>query len=114
MVVSLVSAAAVHDLPTAMIYAVAFGLNNGCTMTFFGYMWPRYFGRKHLGAIQGTGQMIGVIGASIGPLPLGIAFDLLGSYRETLILLAIYPAGCAIAALFLRTPPQLTAGQGTK
>ena len=43
-----------------------------------------------------------------------IAFDLLGSYRETLILLAIYPAGCAIAALFLRTPPQLTAGQGTK
>ena len=106
MVVSLVSAAAVHDLPTAMIYAVAFGLNNGCTMTFFGYMWPRYFGRKHLGAIQGTGQMIGVIGASIGPLPLGIAFDLLGSYRETLILLAIYPAGCAIAALFLRTPPQ--------
>ncbi|MBT7756132.1 MAG: MFS transporter [Rhodospirillaceae bacterium] len=114
MVVSLLSAAAVHDLTTAMIYAVAFGLNNGCTMTFFGYMWPRYFGRKHLGAIQGTGQMIGVIGASIGPLPLGIAFDLIGSYRETLILLAIYPAGCAIAALFLRTPSQLTASQDSE
>ena len=107
MVTSLVSAALVHDLTTAMVYAVAFGLNNGCTMTFFGYMWPRYFGRKHLGSIQGTGQMIGVIGASLGPLPLGVAFDLLGSYQQTLMLLAIYPAGCAIAALFLRTPPQL-------
>ena len=112
MVVSLTSAALVHDLTTALIYAVAFGLNNGCTMTFFGYMWPRYFGRKHLGSVQGTGQMIGVIGASIGPLPLGIAFDLTGSYQETLLLLAIYPAGCAIAALFLRTPAQLLAQQG--
>lgn len=112
MVASLVSAAMVHDLATALIYAVAFGLNNGCTMTFFGYMWPRYFGRRHLGTIQGTGQMIGVIGASLGPLPLGIAFDLTGSYQNTLLLLAIYPAGCAIAALFLRTPRQLTAGQG--
>jgi cyanate permease len=111
MVASLTSAAMVSDLTTAMIYAVAFGLNNGCTMTFFGYMWPRYFGRKHLGSIQGTGQMIGVIGASLGPLPLGIAFDLIGSYRETLLLLAVYPACCAIAALFLRTPAKLRAQQ---
>ena len=109
MVVSLISAAQVHDLGTALIYAVAFGVNNGCTMTFFGYMWPRYFGRKHLGSIQGMGQMIGIFGASLGPLPLGIAFDLLGSYRETLMLLALYPAGCAIAALFLRAPPQMSA-----
>ncbi|PPR25019.1 MAG: hypothetical protein CFH40_00587 [Alphaproteobacteria bacterium MarineAlpha10_Bin3] len=109
MVVSLISAAQVHDLGTALIYAVAFGVNNGCTMTFFSYMWPRYFGRKHLGSIQGMGQMIGIFGASLGPLPLGIAFDLLGSYRETLMLLALYPAGCAIAALFLRAPPQMSA-----
>ena len=74
MVVSLISAAQVHDLGTALIYAVAFGVNNGCTMTFFSYMWPRYFGRKHLGSIQGMGQMIGIFGASLGPLPLGIAF----------------------------------------
>jgi MFS family permease len=109
MVVSLVSAAQVHDLGSALIYAVAFGVNNGCTMTFFSYMWPRYFGRKHLGSIQGMGQMIGIFGASLGPLPLGIAFDLLGSYRETLMLLAFYPAACAIAALFLRTPQQIPA-----
>ena len=107
MVASLISAAMAHNLTTAMIYAVVFGLNNGCTMTFFGYMWPRYFGRKYLGTIQGTGQMIGVIGASIGPLPLGISFDLIGSYQEILILLALYPAICGVAAVFLRTPTKL-------
>jgi len=111
MIASLTSAAFVHDLTSAMIYAVAFGINNGCTMTFFGYVWPRYFGRRHLGAIQGTGQMIGVTGASIGPLPLAIAFDMVGSYHETLLLMALYPAGCAFAALFLRTPTKLLAQQ---
>ncbi|MBT3370452.1 MAG: MFS transporter [Rhodospirillaceae bacterium] len=112
MITSLTSASQVHDLPTAIIYAVAFGLNNGCTMTFFGYVWPRYFGRKHLGAIQGTGQMIAVTGASIGPIPLAIAFDLLGSYSETLLALALYPASCAIIALlFLKTPARLLAQQ---
>ena len=55
------------------------------------------------------GQMIGIIGASLGPLPLGIAFDLFGDYRETLMLLALYPAACAIAAVFLRAPPRMSA-----
>jgi hypothetical protein len=52
----------------------------------------------------GTGQMISVVGTSLGPLPLGIAFDLLGSYTTTLRLLALLPLACATAALFLRTP----------
>ena len=73
-------------------------------MTCFAYLWPHYFGRRHLGAIQGTGQMVGVVGASLGPLPLGIAIDYFGSYDTTLRLLAILPAACAVLALFLRAP----------
>lgn len=95
----------VTDGITAVAYAVVFGLNNAFSMTMFGYLWPRYFGRLHLGAIQGTGQMIGVVGASLGPLPVGLAFDLAGSAELTLRLLAIYPVLAAvIALLFLRTP----------
>jgi hypothetical protein len=56
--------------------------------------------------------MIAVTGASIGPIPLAIAFDLLGSYSETLLALALYPASCAIIALlFLKTPARLLAQQ---
>ena len=93
------------DTWTAVGYALLFGLNNAFSMTLFGYLWPRYFGRLHLGSIQGTGQMIGVVGASLGPLPVGLAFDLVGSPTGTLQLLALYPLACALlAALFLRTP----------
>ena len=88
----------------AILYALVFGLNNAFTMTMFGYIWPRYFGRRHIGSIQGTGQMIGVVGASLGPLPVGLAFDFIGSPTGTLRLLALIPLACAVLALFLRTP----------
>jgi hypothetical protein len=48
--------------------------------------------------------MVGVVGASLGPLPVGLAFDLVGSATTTLRLLALFPLACASAAMFLRTP----------
>ena len=104
MVASLTSVTFVTGLVGAVGYAIVFGLNNAIMMTYFAFMWPRYFGRRHLGAIQGTGQMIAVVGASLGPLPLGIAVDFLGDYDLTLRLLALIPAGCALLVLFLRAP----------
>ncbi|MBO6559180.1 MAG: MFS transporter [Nisaea sp.] len=94
----------VSNVPTAVFYAALFGLNNACSMTLFGYIWPRFFGRRHLGSIQGTGQMIMVVGASIGPLPIGYAFDTFGSPTLMIQGLALYPAACAVLALFIRTP----------
>lgn len=104
--VSLTGITFVHDATTATAYAVIFGINNAANMTFFGYMWAQYFGRRHLGSIQGVGQMIGVIGASIGALPLGIAYDLFASYDGALRLLALLPIAAAVLALFL-VPPKL-------
>ena len=89
---------------TAVIYALCFGVLTGTNMTLFGFMWAHYFGRKHLGSIQGVGQALGVIGASLGPLPLGIAFDKYGSYTEALHFLAFMPIACAILASFLIRP----------
>lgn len=101
---SLIGITFVQDLTGAIAYAVLFGINNAFSMTMFAYLMPRYFGRRHLGSLQGTGQMVAVVGASLGPLPVGLAFDLLGSASLTLRLLAALPVLCAIAALFLRTP----------
>lgn len=95
----------VGGLSSAIAYATLFGLNNAFSLTMFGYLMPRFFGRKHLGALQGTGQMIAVVGASVGPLPVGLAFDYLGSPTLVLRLLALFPLACAVAAaLYLRTP----------
>lgn len=89
----------------AFIYAVFFGINNAISMTMFGYIWPRYFGRKHLGSIQGTGQMIGVIGASLGPLPVGLAIDLIGDPLVTIRYLALYPFVISFLTIFFLRPP---------
>ena len=106
---SLVGVTLVTDAATSVAYAVVFGVNNAFSMTLFGYIWPRYFGRRHIGSIQGVGQMIGVVGASLGPLPVGLAFDLLGSPTLTIRLLAVFPIVAAVlVVLFLRTSPAVT------
>ncbi len=89
---------------TTAAYAVLFGLTNAFNLTMYGYLWPRYFGRRHLGSIQGTGQMLTIIGASLGPLPVGLAFDFVGNATDVVRALAILPLVCAVLALFLRTP----------
>lgn len=91
---------------TAAIYAVIFGLNNAFNMTMFGYLWPRYFGRRHLGSIQGIGQMMGVVAASLGPIPVGLALDYFGTATPTLRLLALYPLAAGIVALLFLRPPR--------
>jgi len=102
--ICLVGITFVVDTRTAMMYAVCFGVLTGANMTLFGFMWAHYFGRKHLGSIQGIGQASGIVGASLGPLPLGIWFDLYGGYAGALHLLAILPVACAVLALFLVRP----------
>ncbi|MGI9418613.1 MAG: MFS transporter [Geminicoccaceae bacterium] len=104
MTASMIALVFVQNLTTAVIYAVIFGMNNAAVHALIGYVWPRYFGRKHLGSIQGTAATIMVIGASIGPLPFGIAYDTTGSYQTALLILSVLPAICAVAVLLMRPP----------
>ena len=107
--ISLISITYSNNDAYSLFYAISFGINNAFSMTMFGYIWPRYFGRKHLGSIQGTGQMIGVIGASLGPLPVGFAIDYLGSSLITIRYLSIYPIIMAvIIIMFLKSPSSLS------
>ena len=109
MAASMVAMSVAGGVFSAFVYAVIFGVNNGFNLTMFGYIWPRYFGRKHLGSIQGAGQMAAVVGASVGPLPVGLAFDLIGDPTWLLRILALYPISAAVIAVaFIRTPSQIT------
>ena len=60
---ALIAIVFVDDLTSAVLYAVVFGLNNAAVQTYYTYVWPRFFGRRHLGSIQGTAQTIGIVGA---------------------------------------------------
>ena len=83
-----------------------FGIANAASHTNIAYVWPRFFGRKHLASILGVAQMVTVVGASVGPLPFGIAYDLFGSYTGALVAAAGLPVFCAVAVLSIQ-PPQL-------
>jgi MFS family permease len=96
----------VEGVPSAIVYSIVFGINNAAIHTHISYLWPHYFGRRHLGSIQGTAQTIGVLGASVGPLPLGAAYDLYGDYTMALLVLAVLPVLCSAAILLMR-PPRL-------
>ena len=102
--VALVAMSLVADLPSAIVFAVLFGVCNAAMHAHFTFVWPRFFGRRHLGSIQGFNQMAAVIGASVGPIPLGLGYDYLGGYGGTLVALAAIPVMCAVAVAFMRAP----------
>ncbi len=101
---ALLSMAFVTDFVGAVAYGVVFGVANATFHAHYAYLWPRFFGRRHLGAIQGAAQTISVVGASLGPLPLGIAYDLFASYAGALLLLSLIPIACALAVAYMRPP----------
>jgi MFS family permease len=95
---------AVHDAASAVAYAVLLGATSGSMMTNSGYVWPHYFGRRHLGGIQGPAYTITIIGASLGALPFGVAHDLLGSYRAAVAGLIVLPLVSGVAVACLKVP----------
>jgi MFS family permease len=63
-----------------MTWAAVMGLGGGLVMVLFFSVWPRVYGRRHLGQIQGIAQAMTVFASAIGPLLLAWCVDLTGSY----------------------------------
>ncbi len=106
---SLISITFATNTTYALIYSIIFGINNAFNLSLFGYIWPRYFGRLHVGSIQGTGQMVLVVGASIGAMPFAAAMDLGYDLLTTIRLSALYPFLSAfLCFFFLRQSQKLS------
>lgn len=94
----------VSTLTHVMIWAVAMGLGGGLIMVLFFSVWPRVFGRRDLGAIQGAAQTLTVLASALGPLLLAWCVDWTGSYRSIFFLLSGVIGLVAAASLFVRLP----------
>ena len=66
--------------------------------------WPAYFGRRHLGSIRSVGFSVAIAGAALGPIPFGLAYDLLGGYNPAIAGLLILPIAATAAVLLARPP----------
>jgi len=71
-----------------MAWATAMGLGGGLVMVLFFSVWPRVYGRAHLGRIQGAAQAMTVLASAIGPLLLAACVEWTGSYAAMFNILA--------------------------
>ena len=85
-------------------WAMAMGLGGGLVMVLFFTVWPRAFGRRDLGRIQGLAQAITVLASATGPLLLAWCVEWTGSYAAMFRILAGVIACAAVAGLLVSLP----------
>ncbi|HUP38990.1 MAG TPA: MFS transporter [Vicinamibacterales bacterium] len=91
----------------AMAWAVMMGTGGGLVMVLFFSVWPRVYGRRQLGRIQGVAQAMTVVASAIGPLLLAGCIQMTGSYAAMFYILAAAVASVAAAAIAVRMPQGL-------
>jgi MFS family permease len=96
----------VTTIAQVMAWATAMGLGGGLVMVLFFSVWPRAYGRKHLGFIQGAAQAMTVLASAVGPLLLAWCVEWTGSYAGMFYLLAGVIAITSIAATVTPLPAQ--------
>ena len=94
----------VSTIVHVMLWATAMGLGGGLVMVLFFSVWPRVYGRKHLGRIQGAAQAMTVVASAVGPLMLAWCIELTGSYAGMFNILAAVIGVTAFAALITPAP----------
>jgi OFA family oxalate/formate antiporter-like MFS transporter len=91
---------------------IAYILGNGMCGGFFsalsGIVWPRFFGRTHLGAISGLAMSSMVIASGIGPLAFSLSKSSVNSYGAALWICAGIPAVLALCSLRADNPQRET------
>ena len=62
-------------------FALPYGLTAGSLTVLGPLIWARYFGRRHLGSIQGLMGPIGLLPGLLGPMFAAFVYDATGSYE---------------------------------
>jgi MFS family permease len=96
----------VASIAHVMMWAVAMGLGGGLVMVLFFSVWPRVYGRAHLGRIQGAAQAMTVFASAVGPLLLAWCIEWTGSYAGVFNVLAVVIGVAALAALITPLPSE--------
>jgi len=94
----------VATLAHVVTWATAMGLGGGLVMVLFFTVWPRVFGRRHLGRIQGTAQALTVVASALGPLLLAWCVEWTGSYATMFRVLAGLISLVALSAFIAPMP----------
>lgn len=102
--IGLVALPQVRAMPMVMAWALVMGLGGGLVMVLFFSVWPRLYGRRELGRIQGVAQAMTVLASAVGPLLLAACVEMTGSYAAMFYILASGVGAAAAAAFVIRLP----------
>ncbi len=93
---------------TAWAGTIAAVVGQGVTVGTFGVVsavvWPRYFGRRHLGAISGQAMSFIVIGSAVGPWLFSLSRTWTGSYAAIELACLVACAALLAAAAWADNP----------
>ena len=96
-----------QSLTHVMSWATLMGLGGGLVMVLFFSAYPRVYGRRYLGRIQGIAQALTVLASAIGPVLLAWCVDVTGSYTTMFYVLAVIVGMSSLAAAITPLPPRL-------
>ena len=104
-VVIMLVAAQAGALPLMFVGFFLWGFGFGGTVPLSEFIWAKYFGRVHIGAVRGVAAPFTIAFGALGPVLGGLYFDAVGSYDGVFAaFVAAYLTG-ALAILASREPP---------
>ena len=80
------------------------GLANGIFLTLLALVWPRFFGRQHLGAISGFSMAFLTLSSAFGPLVFSLSKAYTGHYKAILLVCIVIALGLALASFWADNP----------
>ncbi len=86
------------------LHVLGLGISGGCFGSLSSIVYPRFFGRQHLGAISGLFMTVIVIASAVGPFLLSLAEAFLGAYRAGFAFAAVLAGLIAVASLRADNP----------
>ncbi|MEM9443790.1 MAG: MFS transporter [Verrucomicrobiota bacterium] len=93
-----------HQLIGEVVLVLGLGISGGLFGVVAGVVWARFFGRKHLGAINGVFMLTTVIGSALGPLLFAEYERWLGSYQGVYITATLILLLLAVSSLWADNP----------
>jgi MFS family permease len=90
--------------PGFAVTILMFGVTGGIWGILCDASLPRYFGRKHLGAVSSVAMSAMVLSSAMGPVLFSYGKAALGSYKAALLWMLILPAMLFVMSLFTRNP----------
>jgi MFS family permease len=84
---------------TIIAWLLLFGLGGAGSHVVSEVIWAHYYGRLSLGMVRGIAYPFQTVLVALGPLGIGLLYDLSGGYQSSFVLMA---AGSVIAALLIQ------------